>query len=72
MTLIEKTEEHPRQQFHSSVDGRTVGVQAQIDPVTGSFIVLWRHIQNRFPNIRDLRHGDDNIECLVDSATLKE
>src|SRR5690554_372966 len=42
MTLIEKTEEPPRQQFRSSTESFTTSIQTQVDPITGSFIVLWR------------------------------
>ncbi|KAF9185741.1 hypothetical protein BGZ51_002475 [Haplosporangium sp. Z 767] len=72
MAAVEKTEEPPRQQFRSSVDGSTISIQAQIDPVTGSYIIPWQRIQDSFPTLRSLRHGDDNVCCLVAPETLED
>ncbi|KAG0256771.1 hypothetical protein BG011_004319 [Mortierella polycephala] len=71
MPVTEITEGPPCKKIISSVDGHTTSVPAQIDPVTGSYIVPWRHIQRSFPGIRGLRHDVDDTPVTYTSTTTR-
>ncbi|KAF9289975.1 hypothetical protein BGZ68_008175 [Mortierella alpina] len=69
---MEEQTTRPIKNFHCPAEGLSISVEAQIDPVSQEYVVLWKNIQIGFENVRYVRHGKKNISFLIDPATLQD
>ncbi|KAF8929885.1 hypothetical protein BGZ58_008617 [Dissophora ornata] len=54
------------QRFHSPESRKSIGIKVQVDANTGAKFVLWRHIQEEFPNVRKIKDGDVRVDFMMD------
>ncbi|KAF9275486.1 hypothetical protein BGZ68_010765, partial [Mortierella alpina] len=70
--MSENPDKAPHQTFKCPTEGRTTSIEAQLDPISGSYVILWQRIQLSFKNVQYLRHGTKEVHREVDPDTLKE
>ncbi|KAF9950671.1 hypothetical protein BGZ72_007699 [Mortierella alpina] len=70
--MADRTSMPPHQAFHCPIEGRTSSIEAQLDPVLGTFVILWQRIQLSFRNVQYCRNGTVEVHREVDPYTLNE
>ncbi|KAF9574760.1 hypothetical protein EC968_005546 [Mortierella alpina] len=70
--MVNRTSLPLHQAFHCPIEGRTTSIEAQLDPVSGAFVILWQRIQLSFQDVQYCRHGEKEVHREVDPKTLTE